>query len=80
MDEEIFTRRRHLNVEHPCYSGVEDSITYFDAINLVSITMSTLTLFARNIARQSLGKAVRLNAGARFSAVRFNSSYFTPGE
>mmetsp|Transcript_11634 Transcript_11634/g.22300 ORF Transcript_11634/g.22300 Transcript_11634/m.22300 type:complete len:159 (-) Transcript_11634:138-614(-) len=40
--------------------------------------MSTLTLFARNIARQSLNKAVRLNtAAAQVGAVRF-SSYFTP--
>lgn len=41
--------------------------------------MTTLTLFARNVARQSLGKAVRLNAGAHFSAIRFSSTYFTPG-
>lgn len=43
--------------------------------------MSTITLFARNIARQSFAKAVRLNtAASHVGAVRFGSTYFTPGK
>ena len=43
--------------------------------------MSTLTVFARNIARQSFGKAVRLHgASAQVGALRFSSTYFTPGK
>ena len=41
--------------------------------------MSTLSLLARNVARQSFGKTVRVNP-LRAGAIRFSSTYFTPGK